>query len=152
MKLCPNCRCVCTVKVCVNQYGFIECALGSAGSSWQVLTGLRLSQVCAFRSSDSPEEPWNETLVSFSLLYNLSDLLQTKSNKKTECSFTQHHLHNIISSLFTPRAFRRGVCARVCVCVEELMFRKMSLSLAGCGLSQVILWVRADPAIKSKIP
>lgn len=46
------------LSVC-ERLGFMECALGSAGFSWQVSTGFehRLSQVCIFRSSDSPGQP-----------------------------------------------------------------------------------------------
>ncbi len=61
-----------SLSVC-ERLGFVECALGSAGFSWQASTGfeLRLSQVCIFRSSDSPGQPWNETLVSLSLSLSL---------------------------------------------------------------------------------
>lgn len=47
-----------SLSVC-ERLGFMECALGSAGFLWQVSTGfeLRLSQVCIFRSSDSPGQP-----------------------------------------------------------------------------------------------
>ncbi len=60
-----------SLSVC-ERLGFVECALGSAGFSWQVSTGfeLRLSQVCIFRSSDSPGQPWNEKLVSPSLFHS----------------------------------------------------------------------------------
>ncbi len=83
-----------SLSVC-ERLGFMECALGSAGFSWQVSTGfeLRLSQVCIFRSSDSPGEPWNETLVSpslchshfstLSLSYHLTNPFSTEFKQKT---------------------------------------------------------------------
>lgn len=76
-----------------ERLGFMECALGSAGFSWQVWTGFKLclSQVCIFRYSDSPGQPWNETLVSpflfhsylSTLSYHLPDPLLTEIKQKT---------------------------------------------------------------------